>query len=333
VDVQMWTDPARMIDEADLDAVDITAAVGAHEPVAVHAAARGKHVMVQKPMALSVAGGRRMVQAAREGGVVLAVMEDQHHHPRNVMAAWVVAGGHLGEIEMTLASYLGAAQWSPDAIVAETPWRHRSEEAGGGISFDLGVHFFQQLRRICGPIASVYGSVRTFEPVRYTRGSDGSVRQRVDADVDDAMFCLVEFANGAVGQLSASWAGHGGPTEVPGGLVVYGSRGCLRGDVLHLDGREQIRLEDFVRATATPAELEGLFPRGIRDPFARAYLDWFDAIRTGGTPAYDGAEGLTDLAWSAAVVASSETRVPWTAEAVIEGAKPLQGAVAAGKRG
>jgi predicted dehydrogenase len=207
-------------------------------------------------------------------------------------------------------------------IVADTPWRHRADEAGGGISFDLGVHFFQQLRRICGEIDRVYGSVRTFEPVRFTRAADGSVTQRVDADVDDAMFCQVEFANGAIGHLSASWAGHGPPTELPGGLVVYGSRGCLRGDVLFLDGRGEVALEDFVRETAAAAELEALFPRGIRNPFARAYLDFFDAIRTGRAPSYDGAQGLTDLAWSAAVVASSEERVPCTAEAVIGRATP-----------
>jgi predicted dehydrogenase len=322
VEVGVWTDAERMIDEADIDVVDITAAVAAHEPVAVHAAARGLHVMVQKPMATSVEAAQRMVDAARNAGVVLAVMEDQHHHPAMLTANWVVASGYLGDIEMALATYLASAQWSPDAIVAGTPWRHRRDEAGGGISFDLGVHFFCQLRRVCGPIESVYGAVRTFEPERVTRGPDGAVIARVEADADDAMFCHVELAGGGVAHLSASWAGHGPPTEVPGGLVVYGSRGCLRGDVLSLDGRDPVAVEEFVREHASEAELEALFPRGIRDPFARAYREFFAAIRTGGAPSYDGTEGMTDLAWSAAVVASSTERVPWSAGAVIERAQP-----------
>jgi predicted dehydrogenase len=324
----VFTDPGEMIDAAALDVVDVTAAVAAHEPVALLAAARGKHVMVQKPMALSVAAAQRMVDAARDAGVVLAVMEDQHHHPAMLAAGWAVAGGHLGDVQMALASYLAAPQWSPDAIVAHTPWRHRRAEAGAGIAFDLGVHFFQQLRRVCGPIARVYGTVRTFEPTRVTRGSDGAETQRVAADTDDAMFCQVELANGAVAHLSASWAGHGPPTDL-GGLVVYGSRGCLRGGVLHRDGHDPVPLADFVRATASAEELEQLFPLGIRDPFARAYLDFARSIRTGGTPSYDGMEGLTDLAWSEAVLASSTERVPWSAGAVIEHARASQEAVAA----
>jgi predicted dehydrogenase len=251
-------------------------------------------------------------------------MEDQHHHPSVRLASWLVANGHLGDIEMVLASYLGSAQWGPDAIVAGTPWRHRSDQAGGGISYDLGVHFFQQLRSICGPIGSVYGSVRTFEPVRYARRADGSVSDRVEADVDDAMFCHVEFANGAVGHLSASWAGHGVPTQVPGGLVVYGSKGCLRGGEAFLDGRDPVAVEELVRQTATEADLERLFPHGIRNPFGLAYLDFLQSISSGTTPSYDGVQGLTDLAWSAAVVTSSRERVPRTAEDMLERARRSQ---------
>lgn len=322
--VGVWTTAERMIDEAHIDVVDVTASVMAHHPVTVYAASHAKHVMVQKPMATSVAAARDMVAAAASAGTALAVMEDNRYQPHTLMARWLVKKGHLGKIQMVAATYLGT-WWSPDAIVAGTAWRHRQPEAGAGISFDLGVHFFQQLRQICGPIARIYGTVRTFEPVRYRRGEDGSVLERVDADVDDTMFCQVELENGGVAHLSASWAGHGVATELPGGLVIYGSKGCLRGDELYLDGQSATTLAAFFAEHASEREKAALFPLGLTNPFAQAYLDFFRSIRDGSAPSYDGTEGLTDLAWSAAVLASSSERAPVTATQILYRAKEQEG--------
>lgn len=314
-EVQGWTDSDAMIAEADLDIVDITATVGAHHPAALRAAERGMHIMVQKPIAGTVREAREMVDAADRAAVALGVMENVRFEPSVLMERWLVANGHIGDVQMVLAAYVGTHQWSPDRVVADTPWRHRAAEAGGGISVDLGVHFFQRLRYVCGPIARVSGSVRTFEPVRYLGGAGG---ERVEADVDDTMFCQVEFESGAVGQLSASWAGHGPPTQFPGGTVIYGSRGCLQGDKLFLDGREPTTLGEFFEENATDAQREALFPQGIRDSFALVYRDFLGAIRENRKPVYDGREGLTDLALSVAVIESSRQHRPLTAEDVME---------------
>jgi 1,5-anhydro-D-fructose reductase (1,5-anhydro-D-mannitol-forming) len=300
VQPRVWTDAERMIDEAAIDAVDITASVQAHHPLAVRALRRGLHVMVQKPIAHSVAAAAEMVDAAEKAGVALAVMEDMHWQPSVLAERRLVESGRLGQIEMVLATSVGAAPWSPDGIVAGTPWRHDREAAGGGIAFDLGVHLFQHVRTVCGPIARVYGSVRTFEPVR--RGLDGG---QIRADVDDAMFCHLELVGGGIGQLALAWAGHGGPTELQGGLVLHGSRGACRDGEVTIDGEAAVALDLPVQG-------------GLRDPFALAYRDFFSAIRTGRQPAYDGVEGMTDLAWAAAVMASAEEGAPRSARDVIE---------------
>jgi predicted dehydrogenase len=316
-DVSVWTDASLMIEEADLDVIDITASVFAHHPIAIQAFSKGKHVMVQKPMAVSVGAARQMVAAAENAGTALGVMEDVHYQPSVLMGRWLVSNGYLGRIQMAVATYLANPHWSPDRIVADTAWRHRSEQAGAGISLDLGVHFFQHFRRVCGPIARVYGSVRTFEPVRYRRSLSGSVIEEVEVDVDDTMFAQIEFREGGVGHLSASWAGRGVPTELPGGIVIYGSKGCLQGDKLYLDGHPPTHLTTFFEEHATDRERHALFPRGIRDPFAQAYLDFFGAIREGRKSSYDGGEGMMDLALGVAVTESSQTRRYCTPEEVI----------------
>ncbi len=315
--VQSWTDSEAMIEEADLDVIDVTASVAVHHPAAVQAAAKGRHVMVQKPIAGNVREAAEMVAAAERAGIALGVMENVRYEPSVLMERWLVEKGHLGTIQMVAAAYLGTHQWSPDRVVADTPWRHRVAEAGGGISVDLGVHFFQRLRYVCGPIARVYGSVRIFEPVRYKRNAAGELVEQVEVDADDTMFCQVEFDGGGVAHLSASWAGHGPPTQFPGGMVIYGSRGALQGNQLHLDGQPPTTLEEFFEEHATEAEREAMFPLGIRSSFAQAYLDFFKAIREGRAPTYDGREGLLDLALCAAVVESSRSHRPFSAEEVL----------------
>lgn len=315
--VQAWTDYEAMIEEGDLDVIDITASVAVHYPATVQAAAKGAHVMVQKPIAGNLREAAEMVASAERAGVALGVMENVRYEPSVLMERWLVEKGYLGTIQMVTAAYLGTHQWSPDRVVADTPWRHLVADAGGGISVDLGVHFFQRLRYVCGPIARVYGSVRTFEPIRYKRDATGEVVEKVEVDVDDTMFCQVEFADGGVAHLSASWAGHGPPTQLPGGMVIYGSRGMLQGDRLHLDGQDPIGVRDFFEAHATDADREALFPHGIRNSFAQMYLDFFKAIREGRQPIYDGREGLMDLALCAAVVESSRSHRPYSGEEVI----------------
>src|SRR5207244_4345373 len=126
---------------------------------------------------------------------------------------------------------LGTAEWSPDRVVAETPWRHQKLFAGGGASLDIGVHLLHEMRYLAGPIETISVITRIFEPTR-TVAPTG---ERMVCDVDDAFFATVNFASGAVGQLTLTWAGHGPPTGLPDGRVIYGTRGCLKGDSLSLD--------------------------------------------------------------------------------------------------
>ena len=108
---------------------------------------------------------------------------------------------------------VGTPEWSPDRVVAQTPWRHLKLQAGGGASLDIGVHLLHEFRYLAGDFDSMCALTRTFEP---TRCLPGDV-ERVTCDVDDAFFATVFLASGPVGQLTFSWAGHGVPTSMPEG--------------------------------------------------------------------------------------------------------------------
>ena len=92
--------------------------------------------------------------------------------------------------------------WSPDQIVAETPWRHKLVE-GGGIALDLGVHLFDMIRYVGGEVKDVSARTAVVEPVRYTRGEDGGVLDQVECDADDSYYA--SFENGGRGEWFGLW--------------------------------------------------------------------------------------------------------------------------------
>src|SRR5262249_3861354 len=141
--------------------------------------------------------------------------------------------------------------WAPNLVVAETPWRHKRIEAGG-ISLDLGVHFFDQIRYVAGEIETVTAQTTVLEPERFIRNADGTVRETISCDADDTFFASIKTSQGVVGNMFASWAGHGPGTLVGEGVVYYGSQGRSTGDELVYDDGPKQSLPDVYASQATP---------------------------------------------------------------------------------
>ncbi len=284
-----------------VDCLDITAALHVHHSAALAGIAAGKHCLVQKPLAISVATGRAMVDAARRQHVSLGVMENLRYAPSVRKARWVIEHGYLGALQMMARFGIGTTDWSPDRVVADTPWRHQKRLGGGGASLDIGVHLLHEFRYLGGPIDSISAVTRMFEPLRRVP----STGERVACDVDDAFFATASFANGAVGQITFSWSGHGTPVSLADGLVIYGDRGCLKGDVLTLDDGSVHSAAGLFDAHADAATRAAFFPHGLTDTFALAELDFLRAIKDHRDPEASGTEGLFDLAAAFAICESS----------------------------
>jgi predicted dehydrogenase len=112
------------------------------------------------------------------------------------------------------------------------------------------------------------------------------------------------FESGAIGQLSFSFAGHGEALP-PTGPVLYGTRGCIKGEMVLLDGQEPTTLDDHF-ARHGPADADRLFPLGMSDAFGLLIGDWLRSIREGRPAETSGTEGLHDLAASFAIMEASE---------------------------
>ncbi len=317
-DVAIFTDYNEMLASGLVDAVNDFTTLSVHHQVGLAALDAGKHLLVQKPLAISVKAGSLLVERARANGLTLGLFENVRQMPRVRAAAWAIQQGLIGDLQMALFGGIGGP-WSPNVITAETPWRHRKLEAGGGGAIDIGVHVMHWLRYVCGEVATVSGTVRTLEPVRYLHG-DPAGGVSVEANVDDTYFATVTTENGAVAQLIFSWAGHGEATAIPGGPVFYGSKGCIKGGKIILDDGKHQDLELIFHAQADVETMHRFFPHGFDDPFAIQQLDWLTAIERGGQPETDGEEGLRDLAAAFAMIESSRLGRTVTLDEVLSGA-------------
>jgi predicted dehydrogenase len=317
-EVAIFTDYHEMIASGQVDAVNDFTSLLMHHQVGMASLKAGLHLLVQKPMTISVKSARQLVEQANANGLTLGLFENVRQIQSVRAAHWVVQKGIIGDMQMALLGSVGGF-WSPDKIVAETPWRHRKLEGGGGGAIDIGVHAMHWVRYVCGDIYSVQAAVRTFEPVRYTRDAGGNITNRVDCDVDDTYFATVNFWNGAIGQLLWSWGVHGEPIAIPGTPAFFGSRGCIKGADLILDDGARTTTLALFDQQADAATKAAFYPHGFTDPYAIQQYDWLQAIEKGSQPETDGTVGLYDLAAAFAIIESSQLGRAVTIEEVIHG--------------
>ena len=187
-----------------VDAVVIANVNSSHAEYAIRAARAGKHVLVEKPMALTAADARATVEACRRANVVLRVGFNWRFHPASVELKRLVAGGALGTVLHVEGNYSGPSGYRRPP----GHWRlSRSENPAGGMAA-RGVHVVDAMIDLCGRIESVYAR---------------SQRRALEAEMDDTTAALFEFRAGMTGQLATMMA-----TAEYWRLHVFGARGWAR---------------------------------------------------------------------------------------------------------
>ncbi|MEM7033255.1 MAG: Gfo/Idh/MocA family oxidoreductase [Chloroflexota bacterium] len=318
-DVAVFTDYKAMIDSGLVDAVNDFTSLFMHHQIAEDAFNAGLHLLTQKPLAISVKAGQRMVEMAEAKGLTLGLFENVRQATGTRVNRWVIEQGIIGDLQLAIMGSLGGL-WSPEKIVAETPWRHKKLLGGGGGTIDIGVHVMHLVRYICGEVASVTGTVRTLEPTRTLRDDAGNIVDSVNVDVDDTYLATAQLVNNAVVQVMWSWGLHGEEMTIPGAPIFYGSKGCLKGGEVILDDGTRTNAADLFEAKADQVLKDQFFPKDFRDPYAIQQYDWLEAIKRGGQPETDGEEGVRDLAASFAMIESSLLGRTVTMDEVLSGA-------------
>jgi 1,5-anhydro-D-fructose reductase (1,5-anhydro-D-mannitol-forming) len=266
-----------LIADPTLDAVYISTTNESHEQHALAAISAGKHVLCEKPLALSLDSARAMVAAAAAAGVVMGT----NHHLRNAAThrrmREVIQSGTIGR---PLAARVFHAVYLPPHLQS---WRIDRPDAGGGVILDITVHDADTLRFALGD-----------EVVEVTAmtASQGMGR----AGLEDAVMGVMRFEKGTIAQFHDAFTAPHAYT----GFEVHGTEGSLYGrDVMTQRPTGTVTLRRGDSEEEIAIEHENLYERSVRC--------FNEAIRDKGEPAATGVDGVRSLAVALAVRESAGT--------------------------
>ncbi len=213
----------------------------AHAEPCLAAAAAGKHILCEKPLARTAAEAAAMLEAVTKAGVKHAVAFNYRFVPAIRLARELIDSGALGQLYHFRAVYL--QEWIMPHYDTPMIWRLDKNQAGSGALGDLGAHIIDLGRYLVGEPRRVSAMTRTFIPER--RLADGSGLGQVT--VDDAFAATVEFENGALGTLEASRYAAGRKNY--NCLEVNGQHGTLRFNLERLNELEVFWVNDANKST------------------------------------------------------------------------------------
>jgi len=297
------TDWTAVVERDDIDIVDICTPGHLHADLAIAALAAGKHVLVEKPLANTVAESEAMVAAAESASGRSMIGFNYRRVPALALARQLIADGRIGEVRQVRASYL--QDWLADESAPMT-WRLRRESAGSGALGDLGSHVVDQVQHLLGePVVTARGHLRTFVTER-----DGDAG-REPVTVDDAAWAHLTTASGVEASVEVSRMAAGRKNGLE--IQVYGSHGSISFDLERLN---ELGVDDdgtgTRRVLVTEAEhpyLAAWWPTGHvlgwDHTFTSQAADLLTAIADGTAPSPSFAEGLAVQRVLAAIEASA----------------------------
>jgi len=226
-----------LVEAPDVDLVVTCLPPSYNREVVLGAAAAGKHVVSEKPLATDAETGAELLTACRRAGVFHGLGAAYRWTPALRAIRELIDGGELGEIRSIRATFLLDYAADPDVPLL---WRFQKALAGGGIAIDTGYHLADTARYLVGEIDTVQGLTAIAYPERPLPGADAiGNRGRSDAgtgavamgavDVEDAAAAIVTFENGAYGVLETSRVTRG--RRVAMEVEVSGTIGSARWDL------------------------------------------------------------------------------------------------------
>lgn len=277
-------EPDELVKHPHVDLVVVCSPSGLHAEHALAALHAGKHVVVEKPLALTVADAEAVVSAAADRGLFLSAISQRRLEPQHVHLKRLIDAGDLGR------PVLGETfvHWHrDDGYYAHADWRAR-QDRGGGSLMNQGVHNVDLMRWLLGPVAAVTGRYATLGH---------------DMDAEDTTVATIQFRSGALGVVVTSTAT---PPGQPAQLALFTSLGGAEFSQSNL-----VRW-DFQGVPPPPALAE--VASGAADPAAiglsghrSQWQDILDALATGRRPAVTGEDAVETVRLLCAIYQSAET--------------------------
>ncbi len=281
----------ELLADEEIAAVSVCTANNAHAEITEKALKAGKHVLCEKPMAVSLEDCEEMVREAEASGKVLMIGQNQRLTKAHKKAKELIESGAIGDIVSfrTTFGHGGPETWS--ITPGKNSWFFDKSKASMGAMADLGVHKTDLIQYLTGqPVVEVMAKVATLDK----RDADGNL-----ISVDDSAFCIYRMKNGIMGTMTASWCYYG---EEDNSTILYGTEGIMklyyRPDFsIELIGRDDTKVYYDMEPIQTN---DNQTKSGIIDAFA-------EALQEGKEPAISGESVLPAMRAVFAALKSSET--------------------------
>lgn len=283
-----------MLADPEVTVVTIGTPSGAHMEPAVAAAEAGKHVIVEKPLEITLERCDRIIEACEKNNVKLSAIFPSRFHKSSIELKQAVDGGRFGRITLGDAY----VKWfRPQSYYDSGAWRGTWQLDGGGALMNQAIHSVDLLAWFMGPVADI------------SAHTDTLAHERIE--VEDTAVATLRFASGALGTIEASTAAFPGYLKR---IELHGSAGSAAME------EEDIVRWDFAEADAHDADIKKMMEQssstggGASDPSAighhghtHQFEDVLKAIENDTKPAVDGAEGRRSVEIILAIYAAAES--------------------------
>jgi predicted dehydrogenase len=278
----------ELLDDPKVQVVHVTSPNVAHYPQVMQILSAGRHVICEKPLAMTAAQSAEMLQKARASGKIAAVCYNTRFYPLNQHAHGMVAAGELGEMRLI------TGQFHQDWLAKETDWNWRLEADEGGplrsVS-DIGTHWIDLTSFISGQRPSaVLAELATFVPERqkplgpvetFSAAKGATETRRITTD--DAATILLRYPNGARGMMSTSQISRGRKGFLTWDISGSRASAAWSGEapealwIGHRDAPNQVLSRDPSLMNASGAATSAL-PGGHAEGFADTWVAFFGQV-------------------------------------------------------
>ncbi|MCS6774184.1 MAG: Gfo/Idh/MocA family oxidoreductase [Anaerolineae bacterium] len=283
---EVETDYRRLLDRKDIDVVNICTPSGLHAQMGIEAAQAGKHVIVEKPIALTLQDADSLICACANAGVTLTVVLQNRYNPPMQDLKHLVESGKLGRLLLGNAT----VRWYRPQSYYEDGW-HGTRAMDGGALMNQSIHHIDALQWVMGDVERVFAYGAT-------------LAHRMECE--DAGVAVLRFVSGALGVVEGStitW-----PENLEGSVAIFGERGSVKVGGTALNRKVFWKVEGELEQERFLVSKDDVDPPTVYGYSHRAVIaDAISAIADGRAPKTDGYEGRKSLKLVLAMYRSMET--------------------------
>ena len=270
-----YNDLNKIIAESGAHVIDVCLPNYLHHQTVMKAAGENKHVIVEKPLALTLEEADEMISACNRKNLLLMYGEQLCFCPKYERVRTLVEHGAVGKPYMLKQSEKHSGPHSP--------WFYKKETAGGGVLMDMGCHALEWFRWMNknNPVKSVYADIKTVMH---------------NTDCDDNTLAILEFENSVTALAENSWARHGGMDDR---IEIYGDKGVIYADLFKGNSALTYSLDGYDYASEKAGSSKGwtftIFEEAFNQGYPNELGHFISCVRDGMKPLVTGEDGRATL--------------------------------------